>query len=83
VAQGYLAAQQAAAAATAEANATSTATADPTAALGPETIYVNPASSPSVIHVTQTAPPVGKPPVIHIVVPAPGGESGENGGSDD
>jgi hypothetical protein len=83
VAQGYLAAQQAAAAATAQANAISNGMVDPTAVLGPETVYVNPASSPSVIRVTQTAPPVGNPPVIHIVVPAPGGEPGDNGGSDD
>ena len=83
VAQGYLAAQQAAAASTAQANATSNSTADPSGALGPETIYVNPAPSAAVIHVTQTAPPVGKPPVIHVVVPGPGGEPGDNGGSDD
>ncbi len=52
----------------------------------PETIYVRPAPSPSVIHVVQQAPaPAGTAPVIHVTVPG-GGEPGdglEGGGGDD
>jgi hypothetical protein len=77
VAQGYVAAQDAAARATSQASAAATASATPT--LGPETVYVNPVPSPAIIHVTQTAPPVrGNPPVIHIVVPTRGGDDGGN-----
>jgi hypothetical protein len=73
VAQGYVAAMQSVPTAV-------TATATPT--LGPEIVYVNPAPTPAVIAVTQTAPPAGAPPVIHVIVPSTGGEV-ENEGSGD
>ncbi len=50
----------------------------------PETIYVKPAPSPSVIHVVQQAPPAGSPPVIHVTVPGGGEhEDGHESGGDD
>jgi hypothetical protein len=64
VAQGYVAAMQAVPTAV-------VAAATPT--IGPEIVYVNPAPTPAVIQVTQTAPPAGPPPVVHVIVPA-GGE---------
>ena len=73
VAQGYLGARQVVAAAS-PAAPTAAATTDPT--LQPETVYVNPIPSASVIHVTQTAPPAANPPVIHVVVAGPGGDDG-------
>jgi hypothetical protein len=72
VAQGYVAAMQAVPTAV-------TAAATPT--LGPEIVYVNPAPTPAVIQVSQTAPPAGQPPVIHVIVAAAG--EVENEGSDD
>ena len=71
VAQGYVAAKQAI-------PTLAPVTAAPT--LGPEIVYVNPASTPAVIQVTQTAPPGTPPPAIHVIVPSTGGESE---GSDD
>jgi hypothetical protein len=82
VIQGYVSAQQAAA--TASAN-TATPTAAPTATptVEPKTIYIDPVPTPSVISITQTAPPAAnqKPPVVHVVVPATGGDDAE--GHDD
>lgn len=77
VADGYISAHQTAAAATAG----QSATADATGTLGPETVYVRPAPSPSVIRVTQTATP-GAQPVIHVIVPG-GGEPEDNESGDD
>jgi hypothetical protein len=45
----------------------------------PEVVYVRPAPSPMVIHVTQTAPPA-PPHVVHITVAGTGGEN--DGGGD-
>jgi hypothetical protein len=89
--QGY-ASDQAAAQATpaqqaaAETQGATGPTADPTA-LDPETVYVNPAPTPAVITVIQTAPPTrtrrqANPPVIHIIVPGYGeGDGGDGGGN--
>jgi hypothetical protein len=58
----------------------------PGGALAPEVVYVRPAPSPQVIHVTQTATPAPRQ-VVRVVVPNAGGEPGENdresGGEDD
>ncbi len=43
----------------------------------PDVVYVRPAPSPQVIHVTQTAPPA-PPKIVHVTVPGTGG--GEGGG---
>lgn len=50
----------------------------------PELVYVRPAPSPQVIHVTKTAPPA-PPQVVHVTVPGSGGEGtdGEGGGETD
>lgn len=80
VADGYISAHQTAAA-VAAATAGQSATADATGTLGPETVYVRPAPSPSVIQVTQTATP-GAQPVIHVIVPG-GGEPEDNESGDD
>ena len=54
------------------------------ATLPPEVVYVRPAPSPRVIHITQTAPPA-PPKVVHVTVPTAGGEGtdGEGGGEHD
>jgi hypothetical protein len=82
VVQGYISAQQAATTATASA---ATASPDPTAtpSLAPQTIYIDPVPTPSVISITQTAPPAPnrKPPVVHVVVPSTGGD--DDGEHDD
>jgi hypothetical protein len=84
VADGYLTARRAISSARV-APAVST-TSSPTAAgtLPPEVVYVRPAPSPQVIHVTQTAPPA-PPKVVHVTVPGAGGEGndGEGGGESD
>lgn len=64
VVQGYVSAQQSTAQSGSAAGAVS-----------PQTVYVRPAPSPQVIHVTQTTQPAGPPPVIHVVVPSTGGEN--------
>lgn len=79
---GYLKAQPpAAAVALGAAVAASSAPADD---LAPEIVYVRPAPSPEVIHVTQNAPPAPRK-VVKVVVPSTGGEpgEGEDGGEDD
>jgi hypothetical protein len=76
VAQGYVAAKKSVS--TPAAVQTTTAATDP--AQKTETIYVNPVPSAPVVHVVQTAPPVGSPAVIHQIVAGGGGEPGE--GSD-
>jgi hypothetical protein len=63
---------------------TAAATTGPTSGSSPRTVYINPAPSPSVISVEQTAPPLAPPPVIHVVVPGAGGgdDDGGFGGGD-
>jgi hypothetical protein len=82
VVQGYVSAQQAAATASANA-ATPTPAPTATPTLEPRTIYIDPVPTPSVISITQTAPPAArqKPPVVHVVVPSTGGD--DDGGHDD
>jgi len=50
----------------------------------PEVVYVRPAPSPRVIHVTRTAPPAPAQ-IVHVIVPGAGGEGndGERGGETD
>jgi hypothetical protein len=75
VAQGYVSAQPEA---QATAQATATPTPDPTATLEPQTIYIDPVPTPSVISVVQTPPPTKqKPPVVRVVVPPAGGDDEE------
>jgi hypothetical protein len=81
IADGFLSARHTAsagpAAAVTRVRPSPTATAAGTAP--PEVVYVRPAPSPKVIHVTQTAPPA-PPHVVHITVAGTGGEN--DGGGD-
>jgi hypothetical protein len=81
IADGFLSARHTAsagpAAAVTRVPPSPTATAAGTAP--PEVVYVRPAPSPKLIHVTQTAPPA-PPHVVHITVAGTGGEN--NGGGD-
>jgi hypothetical protein len=86
VADGYLSARRSASAAPVV-SVTSASPAPSTNAAGtipPEIVYVRPAPSPRVIHVTQTAPPAA-PKIVHVTVPGTGGEGGdvESGGESD
>ncbi len=65
-AQGYMSAQQGSVLGVAGAADTAS----------PQTVYVRPAPSAQVIHVTQTVQPSGPPPVIHVIVPSTGGDDG-------
>ncbi len=76
---GYLAAHGSAPGGAASPTIASAVTPTAAPSLPPEIVYVRPAPSPRVIHVTQTAPPAA-PKVVHVTVPGPGGEAGE--GSD-
>lgn len=53
------------------------------ASASPQVVYVRPAPSPQVIHVTQPAP-AAPPRVVHVTVPGTGGENdgGSEGGND-
>lgn len=82
VIQGYVDAGNAARQTPSAVTAAATTT-DPMSTPDPTTVYVNPAPSPSVISVVQTAPPAANPPVIHVVVPPPGGGDDDGGGSGD
>jgi len=86
VADGYLSARRSAPAAPAGSITRTAASPAATAAgtVPPEVVYVRPAPSPKVIHVTRTAPPP-PPQVVHVTVPAAGGEGtdGEGGGETD
>ncbi|MGO9178643.1 MAG: hypothetical protein ACLQBX_17405 [Candidatus Limnocylindrales bacterium] len=42
----------------------------------PEVVYVRPAPSPKVIHITRTAPPAPAQ-IVHVSVPGAGGEGNE------
>jgi hypothetical protein len=84
IADGYLAARgQAAggpATATVQGPPASTAAA---ASAPPQVVYVRPAPSPQVIHVSQPAP-AAPPRVVHVTVPGTAGENegGSEGGDD-
>jgi hypothetical protein len=45
-------------------------------------VYVRPAPSPEVIHVTKTAPPA-PPQVVHVTVPGTGGEGNDGEGGNE
>ncbi|MGA2514146.1 MAG: hypothetical protein ABSG37_11075 [Candidatus Limnocylindrales bacterium] len=85
--QGY-SSSQIATAPNAGAQGARVAAADASAApsLEPEIVYVNPAPTPAIITVTQTAPPVSGragaagPQTIHVVVPGHAGGDDHNGG---
>lgn len=87
VVDGYLSANRITSAASPVATASVSPSAAATGTLPPELVYVRPAPSPKVIHVTRTAPP-SPPQVIHVTVPSSGGEGNdgeggnENGGND-
>jgi len=70
-AQGYMAARQ---------SIPTAAPITPAPTLGPEIVYVNPAPTPAVIQVTQTAPPATGGAVIHVIVSSKGDDDAE--GSD-
>jgi hypothetical protein len=79
VADGYFSASRTASAATpgpSDGGSPSPATAG---ALPPEVVYVRPAPSPEVIHVTRTAPPP-PPQIVHVTVPGSGGEGNDGEG---
>ena len=79
VADGYLSARRTASAARAGSIARTAASPAPAAAgtVPPEVVYVRPAPSPEVIHITRTAPPAPAQ-VVHVTVPAEGGEGGDS-----
>jgi hypothetical protein len=79
VADGYFSAGRTASAATPGSSNSVSPSATATATLLPEVVYVRPAPSPEVIHVTNTAPPP-PPQVVHITVPGTGGEGNDGGG---
>ncbi len=73
VAQGYVAAKKS----VSPPGAVQTTAAATAPAQKTETVYVNPVPSAPIVHVVQTAPPVGNPPVIHQIVAGGGGEPGD------
>ena len=87
VVDGYLSANRITSAASQVAPASVSPSAAATGTLPPEVVYVRPAPSPEVIHVTKTAPPA-PPQVVHVTVPGSGGEGNdgeggtESGGND-
>ena len=87
VVDGYLSANKITSAASPVATASMSPPAAATGTLPPELVYVRPAPSPVVIHVTKTASPV-PPQVVHVTVPGSGGEGNdgeggtESGGND-
>jgi hypothetical protein len=85
VADGYLSAQGAASAIRATPTINDSSSPSPTATLPPELVYVRPAPSPKVIHITKAAP-AAAPKVIHVTVPTVPGESADgerdSGGGD-
>jgi len=76
LADGYLSAQGAASAIRATTTINDSPSPSASETLPPELVYVRPAPSPKVIHVTKAASPP-KPRVIHITVPTVTGESGD------
>ena len=83
-ADGYLSAHRAASSPQVAPVVSVASSASAAGSLPPEVVYVRPAPSPKVIHVTQTAPPA-PPKVVHVTVPGAGGEGndGEGGGEHD
>ena len=84
VADGYFSAGRTASAASPGGSDTVSPPPAATGTLPPELVYVRPAPSPEVIHVTKTAPPA-PPQVVHVTVPGTGGEGndGEGGTASD
>jgi hypothetical protein len=84
VADGYLSAQQTASTPTAATTTTATTAPDiAVASPAPQVVYVRPAPSPRVIHVTRTSAPAPAPrQVIHVTVPSAGGDGGGDGSGD-
>jgi hypothetical protein len=80
VADGYFSASQITSATSPVATASESLSPAATGSLRPEVVYVRPAPSPQVIHVTRTAP-APPPQVVHVTVPGTGGEGidGEGG----
>ena len=85
LADGYLSAHRAAPVASSIPAVATSSAPQPADSTAPEIVYVRPAPSPQVIHVTQTAPP-SAPKVVRITVASAGGERGdgsEGGGEQD
>ena len=73
VTDGYLSAGRTASPAPPGAAASVSPSPSATGTLPPEVVYVRPAPSPQVIHVTKTAAPA-PPQIVHVTVPGSGGE---------
>jgi hypothetical protein len=82
VVDGYLSANRITSAGSPVATASVSPSAAATGTLPPELVYVRPAPSPEVIHVTRTASPE-PPQTVHVTVPGSGGEGdGGEGGNE-
>src|SRR5664280_2152687 len=79
IADGYLSANQITSATTPGGSDSVSPSPAATETLQPEVVYVRPAPSPEVIHVTKTAPPA-PPQIVHVTVPGSGGEGNEGEG---
>jgi hypothetical protein len=82
VADGYLTARPAVSADPAVSDGSVSPSPATTGTLPPEVVYVRPAPSPEIIHVTKTAPPA-PPRVVHVTVPGTGGEGDDGEGGND
>ena len=82
VADGYFSAGRTASAATPGGSNNVSPSPAATETLQPEVVYVRPAPSPQVIHVTKTAPPA-PPQIVHVTVPGSGGEGNDGEGGND
>lgn len=84
VADGFLTAAQTASAGPAVSDGSVSPSPAATGTLPPVVVYVRPAPSPEIIHVTKTAPPA-PPKIVHVTVPGSGGEGneGEDGNEHD
>jgi hypothetical protein len=81
VADGYFSAGRTASAATPGGSDRVSPSLAATGTLPPEVVYVRPAPSPEVIHITRPAPPP-PPQVVHVTVPGTGGEGNDDDGNE-
>ena len=82
VADGYFSAGRTASAATPGGSDRVSPSLAATGTLPPEVVYVRPAPSPEIIHVTKTAPPA-PPQIVHVTVPGTGGEGNDGEGGNE
>lgn len=78
VADGYLSAQGAASVVRADPSINDSSSPSATASLPPELVYVRPAPSPKIIHVTRAAPPRRAPRIVHVRVSTVTGEGADS-----